>query len=88
MDITLVAESGKELEMPTGFDDFSEKASRSYEEMSQESRKNLENLTEVMVRNGFTIINSEWWHFNDSDWAKYPLLDVQLEEFVDFEQER
>ncbi len=40
---------GNELEMPTGFDDFSPAASRDYANMSAEARKNVDYLTEVMV---------------------------------------
>ncbi len=82
VDVTLVDENGEKLKMPTGFDVFTEEASRSYEDMPEEARKNMEYLTEVMVRNGFTTIESEWWHFNDADVGKYELQDLALEEFV------
>lgn len=82
VDVTLVDEDGRELEMPTGFDEFTEKASRSYTGMSAEARSNMEYLTEVMIKHGFTPIQSEWWHFNDSDIKNYPLLDITFEDYV------
>lgn len=82
VDITLVDEQGNELTMPTGFDDFTNMAARSFPHIPPEARVNMELLTEVMVRNGFTVIDSEWWHFDDSDWPNYPLLDVSLEAFA------
>ena len=82
VDVTLVDQNGREVEMPTGFDDFTEKASRNYHGMSEEARQNMEYLTEVMVRNGFSVIQSEWWHFNDADYREYPHLDLSLEDWV------
>ena len=82
VDITLVDEHGNKLEMPTDFDDFEKEASRSYPAMSEEARKNMEYLTEIMVRNGFTTIQSEWWHFNDADIYDYDFQELTLEEFV------
>jgi D-alanyl-D-alanine dipeptidase len=82
-DVTLVDIEGHEVLMPTGFDDFSIKASRSYTKSSSEARRNMEYLTEVMKRNGFDTISSEWWHFLDSDRKGCKNLDVRLEEFLE-----
>lgn len=82
VDVTLIDQSGNEVVMPTSFDDFTEKASRNYPGMSEEARANMDYLTDVMVRNGFSIIQSEWWHFNDADYKDYPHLDLTLEEWV------
>jgi len=82
VDVTLVDMEGNELEMPSGFDDFTGKGSRNGKNMSETARKNMELLTDVMVRNGFTTISTEWWHFNDSDSDKYEIIDVNLEEFL------
>ena len=83
VDVTLVDENDEELIMPTGFDDFTERASRSYSDIPEEAEKNMNYLTDVMVRNGFTPIQSEWWHFNDENIQEYDLLDVSFEEFVE-----
>ncbi len=83
VDVTLVDEDGNELEMPTGFDDFSEQASRNYPNIPEEAEKNMNYLTGVMIRNGFTPIQSEWWHYNDENIQDYELLDVSFEEFVE-----
>jgi len=82
VDVTLIDVNGKELVMPTGFDDFTEKASRYYPYMTEEARHNMEYLTEIMVNNGFTPIRSEWWHFNDSNVSDYPHLNITLEDWV------
>lgn len=83
VDITLVDANGEEVVMPSAFDDFSIKASRKYTGSSSEAKKNMEYLTEVMKRNGFTTINSEWWEFRDKDIGKYSPVDVKLEDFLD-----
>ena len=80
VDITLVDENGVEAEMPSGFDDFSLKASRLNPNMSPTAKKNLKILTDAMVKSGFKTINSEWWHYDDADNSKYSLLDVRLED--------
>jgi len=82
VDVTLVDMEGNELEMPSGFDDFTGKGARNNNNMSENARKNMELLTEVMVRNGFTTISTEWWHFNDRNSDKYDIIDVNLEEFL------
>ena len=81
VDITLVNKKGKELKMPTGFDNFTSKASRNYKKMDKTAKKNMNYLTKVMKKHGFKTINSEWWHFEDTNWSKYPILDVKLTAF-------
>lgn len=82
VDITLVDDGGRELKMPSAFDDFSEKACRNSKNMHEEERKNLNFLTEIMVRHGFITIDTEWWHFDDSNYYKYEIVDVKLEYFI------
>lgn len=83
VDVTLVDGQGKELEMPTPFDEFSERAGRSYQGMSAAARQNMDLLTQVMVRHGFSTIGNEWWHFDDAQWRDYPAVDVSFELFID-----
>jgi len=49
------------LPMPTGFDDFTNRASRSNQ------NDNAKLLESVMVKHGFVPLATEWWHFTDSD---------------------
>jgi D-alanyl-D-alanine dipeptidase len=79
VDVTIVDMQGKELEMPSGFDDFSDKASRKNLSMSEAAAKNLAILTYVMVKHGFRTIDSEWWHYYDSDLKERIPLDIPLE---------
>lgn len=80
VDVTLVDMNGIELEMPSEFDDFSEKASRSNECMTENASKNLALLTDAMVKSGFITLNSEWWHYYDEDLKERIPIDIPLEE--------
>jgi len=66
VDVTLVDEDGREMKMPTGFDDFSRSASATYIGSDATIRRNLDRLQDAMRRSGFRTIASEWWHFEDS----------------------
>jgi len=78
VDMTLVDQEGRELEMPTGFDDFTEKAARNYPHHSAAARKNMDYMTQIMVNCGFKGIRTEWWHFEDVNANDFPVLDIDL----------
>jgi D-alanyl-D-alanine dipeptidase len=80
VDLTLVDPSGKELKMPSTFDDFSERAHRGYKGCEVICLENLDILTSEMEKAGFLSSQSEWWHYEDPDWANYPILDIPFEE--------
>lgn len=69
VDVTLVDENGLELDMPTGFDDFTKRADRDYSDCSRNQRENALLLEELMTRYGFKPYANEWWHYSDT--AKY-----------------
>lgn len=78
VDATLVDAQGRELEMPTGYDDFSERAHRASTAGSPAARANAKALEAAMERRGFKGLATEWWHFDFSGWERYPLLDEPL----------
>lgn len=82
VDITLTDMDGAAVEMPSDFDDFT-KSGRDNPDMSETAREHMDVLTSVMTECGFTSISSEWWHFDDSDWQSYPVLDIHLESFIE-----
>lgn len=69
VDVTLADLEGNELEMPSKFDDFSEKANAYTDQIPSEVLARLKVLQKAMIHAGFTIYKNEWWHFNDSDWG-------------------
>lgn len=71
VDLTLVDANGQELEMPTGFDDFSLKANRDYSDCTETAAANARILEDTMKKYGFTPYYGEWWHFSDTD--SYPV---------------
>ena len=71
VDLTIVDRNGVEFPMPTGFDDFSAKADRNYDDCTREERNNAEILEIIMEKHGFTGYRGEWWHYSDAD--SYPV---------------
>ena len=80
VDVTLVDEEGRELPMPTPFDEFTQKAYRDFTDLPPAVLANRELLETVMKEEGFIPLPAEWWHFDDIEWDKYPLEDLSLEE--------
>ncbi|MHC1713654.1 MAG: M15 family metallopeptidase [Solidesulfovibrio sp.] len=78
VDLTLIDASGKELPMPSGFDDFSEKARRDYKGGDKAALDNSKRLEAAMVKQGFDPLPTEWWHFDGPGWQGYELLDVPI----------
>ncbi len=68
IDLTLVDMSaGKEIDMGSPFDLFSEKSHPDYKGITEEQYENRMMLQRVMVRSGFQPIACEWWHFSLKD---------------------
>lgn len=85
VDLTLIEIDGKELEMPSEFDDFTEKAHSDYQNISSSAMKNRAVLKQVMEKHGFEQFEFEWWHFDFSGWKndeKYPPLNVSFEDLM------
>lgn len=74
VDVTLVSALGRELPMPSDFDDFSDRARSDPPGGSPEQARNALRLRRAMERRGFLVFPSEWWHFDWKDWQSYPPL--------------
>ena len=65
IDLTLLDMStGKEADMGSPFDLFSEVSHPDYRGITEEQYENRMLLRTMMTRNGFEPINCEWWHFS------------------------
>ena len=65
VDLTLLdMKTGKELDMGSPFDLFSEQSHPDYRGITDEQYENRMLLQNVLVRNGFQPIDCEWWHFS------------------------
>lgn len=68
------------VEMPTEFDDFSEKAHRDYSGASANATANRTRLQTYFELQGFIGLSNEWWHFDFAGWVNYPVMDVPFDQ--------
>ena len=80
VDLTLVDSQGKELQMPTGFDDFSPRADHHYQDLPDQVIKNRELLKGLMEKAGFIPLPEEWWHYDDENWLQFDLMDIPFQD--------
>jgi D-alanyl-D-alanine dipeptidase len=81
VDLTLVnLKTGKDVRMPTPYDEFSEKAHPDYADVPRKTKENRNLLISVMNKYGFTVYPDEWWHFDFPGWEKFDLMDIPFEE--------
>lgn len=73
VDLTLVDQSGKELDMGTSFDDFTSQ-SHHLGEISKEAQSNRYLLLSIMMIAGWDLYPYEWWHYQLSEVDSYPLI--------------
>jgi zinc D-Ala-D-Ala dipeptidase len=71
--------TGRSVEMPSLYDEMSERAHRSYSGGSAEERRLRDVLRHQMELEGFSVDESEWWHFDYGDWKSYAIQNVPFE---------
>ena len=77
--MTLIGPDGVELEFPTPMHTFGKIVHRASSGMwTEEQRRNVDYMTEVMVGSGFKTITTEWWHFSDTDYPDYVVMDIDM----------
>jgi len=80
VDLTLYElASGREVAMPSPYDEFSERAHPGYAGGTSEERRHRDLLRAAMEAAGFTVYEHEWWHFDYRDWERYPVLDLPID---------
>jgi len=72
--------TGKEIDMPTGFDNFSDTAYHGSINCSVTNIKNREMLRATMEKFGFTSLQTEWWHYSWPNPGKYDVLDLSFKQ--------
>jgi D-alanyl-D-alanine dipeptidase len=81
IDMTLYdLKSGELLDMPTGFDDFSEKAHHGFEDLDAVKKENREMFRSMMEKHGFLKFQTEWWHYYWPNGEKYAVLDFSFKQ--------
>jgi zinc D-Ala-D-Ala dipeptidase len=63
--------TGLEVEMPSGYDEFSARAHPDYAGGTAAQRAARDLLRRTMEAEGFTVNDSEWWHYDCRDWQSY-----------------
>jgi D-alanyl-D-alanine dipeptidase len=80
VDLTLYRLSdGRAVEMPSLYDEMTERSYPGWAGGTPESRRLRDLLRSAMEREGFTVFESEWWHFDYRDWREYPILNLTFE---------
>lgn len=83
IDLTLVdLKSGEELPMPSGYDEFTERAYPTYTGGDPERLANRDRLRAFMEAEGFAVHPHEWWHFDHPSWRNYPVLNIDFEDLT------
>ena len=72
--------TGREVKMPSGYDEMSERSYADYTGGSADERARRALLREAMEKQGFKVYPQEWWHFDYHDWKQYPILNVKFED--------
>ncbi|MCW5956129.1 MAG: M15 family metallopeptidase [Pyrinomonadaceae bacterium] len=72
--------TGQLIDMPSGYDEFTERASPDYAGGTEKERENRDMLRRLMEGAGFTVNPNEWWHFDFKDWEKYAIYDISFTE--------
>jgi zinc D-Ala-D-Ala dipeptidase len=80
VDLTLYdLKTGRAVEMPGTYDEFSHRSYPTYEGGTSRERWLRELLRSAMEAEGFTVNESEWWHFDYRDWRRYRIGNVTFE---------
>ncbi len=73
VDVTLVDASGRELKMPTIYDEGGPGCNYLAEVKDEDVRKRRFALQMAMMTAGFSILETEWWHFDDAEFDNGPV---------------
>ena len=79
IDVTLMDDRGHLLDMGAGFDEMHDRSHAWHPSVPPAAQRNRLLLNAIMFGGGFVGINSEWWHFELPDAARYPLLEDQID---------
>jgi D-alanyl-D-alanine dipeptidase len=81
IDVTLYdLKTGRTVEMPSLYDEMSERSYPDYTGGAPESRRLRDLLRSAMEAEGFTVYESEWWHFDYKDWRRYRIQNTPFEQ--------
>jgi len=74
IDLTLMTRDDTELDMGTGFDEFTPLSHHGSIAISPDAQRNRFVLLGLMSAAGWDFYRNEWWHYQLFDSKRYPLL--------------
>jgi len=79
VDLTIIDLAlGIELNMGTGFDNFTDTAHQDFKKLPQNILQHRELLRSTMTKHGFLIYADEWWHYFYPGGNKFDVLDLEF----------
>jgi D-alanyl-D-alanine dipeptidase len=83
VDLTIIdISTGKELNMGTGFDNFTDSAHHDFKNMPGAILANRSLLRTTMEAHGFTALETEWWHYSWKNDRNYEVLDLPFKKLA------
>ena len=79
VDLTIInLKTGEELNMGTGFDNFTDSAHHSFTNLPEEVLQNRNLLKTAMEKHGFKLFETEWWHYFIANGERFEVLDISF----------
>lgn len=81
IDVTLAdLKTGKELNMGTPFDSFTDTAHHDFHQLSAFVLANRRLLQQTLRKYGFTHVPTEWWHYQYKALMMYDVVDIDFDD--------
>ena len=88
VDLTIISlKDGKELDMGTGFDNFTDSAHQHFSQLPETVLNNRKLLRNLMTENGFAILPTEWWHYYYRE-GQFDILDFSFDDLMKIESKQ
>ncbi len=85
IDVTLAdLKTGKELNMGTGFDSFTDTAHHDFSKLPSYIIASRRLLRQTLRKYGFTHVPTEWWHYQYKALQLYDVVDI---DFIDLKKQ-
>jgi len=82
VDCTLIdMKTGKELDMGTGFDNFTDTAHHTFKNLPDKILENRSLLRRTMEKFGFVAFATEWWHYSLPQPERFAILNLSFKSF-------
>jgi D-alanyl-D-alanine dipeptidase len=80
VDLTLYDRgTGRAVEMPGVYDEMSDRSHPDFVGGTGIQRWRRDLLRQAMEREGFSVFEVEWWHFDYKEWRSYPILNLTFD---------